>query len=182
MEQIVAGDEQAFREFYRRHSPLAMALCLKILVDRADAEDVLADVFCELWQKSANYSPSKGAPYTYLMILTRSRAIDQLRKRGRTPVRPASGGAAGEYDPTADVCAETPGPADRAEAQEVRRVLRALLDELPPQQREPLQLSFYQGLTHREIAAETGLPLGTVKSNIRTAFAKLRAALRNLHD
>ena len=101
MRQIVAGDEEAFREFYRRHSPLAMALCLRILGDRADAEDVLADVFCELWEKSANYSPSKGAPYTYLMILTRSRAIDQLRKRGRTPVRPAAGATPDDPDNTA---------------------------------------------------------------------------------
>ena len=183
MQRIAERDVEAFRMFYRRHSSAAMALCVRVLGNRADAEEVLADVFFELWEKSANYDPSKAAPATYLMILARSRAIDQLRRRGRGPVlRPLGTGPEHTLHPAETACSPGPGPADSFQSEELRALVRGVLSQLDSKRREAMELAYYEGLTHREIAERLEMPLGTVKSNIRTAMTLLRNALRQHYD
>ena len=182
MQAIVAGDAEAFRTFYGRYSPVAFALCLRILHDRADAEDVLADVFLELWEKSAKYDPSKGAPYTYLMVLTRSRAIDRIRRRRRLSGQTSSGQDSLEPRSIEGVSSSESGPAGNAESKEARSRVRETLAALESKQRQALELAYYEGLSHSQIAERTGMPLGTVKSNIRTAMAKLKVKLKNVSE
>lgn len=177
MERIAAGDTEAFRQFYGKYSTVAFSLCLRITRDRTDAEDVLADVFLELWEKSGRYDPSKGRPSTYLMILTRSRALDALRRRKRLPRQEPGGEGFIESTPGGDPEADV-----QAAAAESRRRVRTLLETLPTVQREALELAYYGGLSHREIAERLDLPLGTAKSHIRGAMAKLRRQLKDVYD
>ena len=181
MQRLAGGDAEAFRQFYSRYSTVAYSLCLRILRDRATAEDVLADVFLELWKKSDRYDPSKGSPYTYLMVLTRSRALDTLRRRQRQPRSEP-----GSTDRGATLLEAMPGgeddPADCAATGEARQRVRELLATLPDVQREALELAYYEGLSHRRIAEQLALPLGTAKSHIRNAMAKLKNRLKDVYD
>lgn len=181
MQQIAAGDAEAFRRFYRKYSTVTFSLCLRVLRDRPDAEDVLADVFLELWRKSERYDPSKGSPYTYLMVLTRSRALDALRRRQRLPRQ----GHGGQEDGSGTI-ESTPGGDAEADVQaatkEAQRRVRHLLATLPTVQRQALELAYYEGLSHRQIAERLELPLGTAKSHIRGAMAKLRGRLKDVYD
>jgi RNA polymerase sigma-70 factor (ECF subfamily) len=135
---------------------------------------VLVEVFQEAWQRSARYDVSRGSPATYLSTLARSRAIDRLRSRGKDRARPAdlSTTAAG-------AASDEPNPGDSMELGEQRmRVVRAV-GELDPVYRQAVELSFYDGLSHSEIATKLNKPLGTVKTYIRQGLIRLRDRLRN---
>ncbi len=163
--EIARGSRPAFAEFYDRHSPRAFGLLLKMLRDRAVAEDVLQDVFWQVWQQAERFDASRGAPSLWVMLLTRSRAHDQLRKRRLTSADAALDRAV-QQDPSEPI----------ADAESTEQA-RAALTILPPEQRQLIDLSFYQGLTHQEIADATKLPLGTVKTRIRAALQRLREKL-----
>jgi RNA polymerase sigma-70 factor (ECF subfamily) len=172
---IAGGDEAAFQSFYRRHSPLVFALSKRIIGREHDAEDVVADVFWELWNKSARYCPSKASPSTYLVMLTRCRALDRKRgmSRRETPAILAwlehGGSLAGAVD--------TP-PEEQSIAAEHRQLIARAVGELDSNLREPIELAFFDGLTHKDTAESLGIPLGTAKARIRTALARLRQVLR----
>lgn len=164
-----AAGGEALRTLYRSCAGKVMAVALRILRDRGEAEDVVQETFLELWRRGAEYDARRASPSTWAVVIARSRAIDRLRAR-------ASAARAAEA-PGDEAEAAAPPAAEAVERREEReRVLRAIA-ELPPEQREAVELAFYDGLSHREIAGRIGQPLGTVKTRVRAAMEKLGARL-----
>jgi RNA polymerase sigma-70 factor (ECF subfamily) len=171
---IAAGDTDAFQAFYRRYSRIVYTLALRITGQDHDAEDVVADVFWELWDKSDRYSPSKATAYTYLMMLTRCRALD--RKRGLSR-REAAGILDWAADDDRRLDSAAPSPPEQLGAAESRALVARALDELDPNLKRALEKTFLDGLTHKSAAEQLQIPLGTLKGRIRTALDRLRQAL-----
>jgi len=171
LERMARGDQNALAELYDRHARPVYSIAHRILQDAADAEDVVQDVFSQAWRQASRYDAARGAVGAWLLTVARSRAIDRLRAKR---VRP-DGVAGGK------VVRDVLDPALLQDAQllsteQVERV-RAALTELPDLQRSALELAYYEGLTHAEIAERLQEPLGTVKTRIRLAMQKLRDAL-----
>jgi len=169
--RIARGDQTAFAELYDRHARLVYSLALRILQDGADAEDIVQEVFAQVWAQAGRYDASRGAVAAWMLTLTRSRAIDKLRaKRARPEAATEANAAESVIDSAAAQDLEL------LSAEQVTRLQRAL-KELPDAQRTALELAYYEGLTHVEVAARLSEPLGTVKTRIRQAVMKLREAL-----
>ena len=158
-------------ELYDRHARPIYSLALRILGDTTEAEDIVQEVFSQAWKQAARYNASRGAVAAWLMTLARSRAIDRLRAKRARP-----GDVSDER--VADQLVDAGPPADLLvlSSEQVARV-RAALDELPLLQRAAIELAYYEGLTHAEIADRLEQPLGTVKTRIRLAMLKLRDVL-----
>jgi RNA polymerase sigma-70 factor (ECF subfamily) len=165
---MAQGQLTALEQFYDRYIQLVYNLVLRIVRNPADADEVVQRVFLQVWRNADRYDPSRGAPEAWLVTLARTRAIDALRAARRVGERI-------ETRLTHDIA--DPGLGSAARLPERQRVTGAL-DELLPAQRELLELAYYDGLTQTEIAARTGLPLGTVKTRIRTGLERLREVLR----
>jgi RNA polymerase sigma-70 factor (ECF subfamily) len=165
------GEEDALAALYDATAALVHGLVLRILGDRAAAEEVTADVYLQVWRQAARYDPARGTPISWLLMLGRSRAIDRLRATAGQPrdVQPLQ---VAEAMPSAAA-----GPDHDAELAQRRTILLAALARLVPEQREPIELAYYSGLSHAEIAALLGVPLGTVKTRIRLGMTRLRDAL-----
>ncbi len=161
--RIRAGDQQAMSELYDRYAKVVYAVALRVLQDAAGAEDVLQDVFLQLWRNPDAFDASRGSLAAWLAVISRHKSIDRLRKR-----RP-------ETDIEDCVIASGPDLRDETERTLVIEKVRVVLAEMNPDQRKVLELAFFQGLTHTEIAAKTGEPLGTVKTRIRSGLQLLRA-------
>ena len=169
MEAMAGGDESAFAALYDRYDSLVMGLAMRMLRDRGEAEDLVSDVFFELWQKASRYNPNRSNPRTYMVLLTRSRALDRLRRQ-RVPA------AVGD---AADQQAATGGdPSGQVAAGEAGEQVRAALGSLNPDQRQAVELAFFEGLTHQQIAERLETPLGTVKTRIRQGLVRMRDGLR----
>ena len=170
---MAAGDrEGALTEFYERYSGRVMALLVKMLRSRAIAEERLQDVFVELWRRAPQYDPRRASVSTWVITIARSRALDTLRARARR-----KSDAQIPSDDAQLAAPETDRPDQRAAEAMRRQRLAAALETLSDAQREVLELSYFRGLSHGEIAAELGLPLGTVKSRILGAMKALRKIL-----
>ena len=150
---------------------MLFALALKILSDRADAEDVLQEAFVQIWKTAGSFDEGRGKPMGWLIVLTRSRAIDRLRSR-KTRARFAESVA---KDGSQTAPAAT--PADEALASETQRAVRNALSALPTDQRVPIEMAYFGGLTQFEIAQQLSKPLGTVKTRMRTGMMRLREQL-----
>jgi RNA polymerase sigma-70 factor (ECF subfamily) len=172
MRAIADGDRSAFSLLYDRHSPLLFAICRRILKDSGAAEDVLIEVFLEVWSRAERFDGKRGTPLTYLVTLTRSRAIDHQRSQ-RAGFKATTGD-------TGDVALVSPAsdPSQFADSKEQCQIVRAALAKLEPAQREALECAFYEGLSHSEIAQKLQKPLGTVKTYIRQGLIRLRDDLR----
>jgi RNA polymerase sigma-70 factor (ECF subfamily) len=170
---IARGDESAFARIYDRYSPILLGLLLRILRSRAEAEDVLQEVFLQVWQRAHSFDAARGRAFTWLVTLARSRAIDRLRSVGS---RDRATRASAEDAPPESVAEEWADEAavraERAEA------VRAALAELPEEQRQVLLLAYLEGMSQSEIAAARKQPLGTVKTRTRSALRKLSESLR----
>jgi RNA polymerase sigma-70 factor (ECF subfamily) len=163
--RIRAGDQGAMAVLYDRYSSVVYAVAMRVLGDTGAAEDVLQDVFMQLWRHPEAFDSSRGRMSAWLAVITRHRAIDALRKR-----RPSE-----ELDEVmVSVDADLENAADRSRAMDK---VRKVLGGLPGEQRKTLEMAFFEGLTHTEIAARTGEPLGTVKTRIRAALLTLRKAM-----
>jgi RNA polymerase sigma-70 factor, ECF subfamily len=169
--RMARGEGDAVAELYDRHARPIYSLALRILGDTTEAEDIVQDVFSQAWRQASRYSATRGAVGAWLLNLARSRAIDRLRARRARP-----GGISD--DRAADQLIDTGPPADTQvlSSEQVARV-RAALDELPLLQRAAIELAYFEGLTHAEIADRLEQPLGTVKTRIRLAMLKLRDVL-----
>ena len=171
---IAAGDVAALDQLYHRYRPLAFAAAYALLHDPHAAEDVVHDAFLKAWRAAASFQPARGSLRAWLLTIVRNAAIDHLRTR-RVVISPD---LTFERD---DVRAgNDPDVASTVEAATDARRLHAALRTLPPAQRHAVELAFFAGLTHGEIASQTGLPLGTVKGRVRLGLRRLRDHLQDL--
>ncbi len=167
---IAQGDEAALAQIYDRYAPTLFGMMLRILHSRAEAEDVLQEVFLQVWQHASQFDEERGRPFTWLATIAHSRAIDRLRSldsRQRAATRAAFEHAEEQGDAVDDVF--------RMERTEV---VRRALNEIPEGQKQVLLLAYFEGLTQSEIAERTKEPLGTVKTRMRSGLIKLRELMR----
>ncbi len=165
VERLRASDEGAMAQLYDRYSGIVYSVALRVLNDTGAAEDVLQEVFLQLWRNPGVFDSSRGSLGAWLSVIARNRAIDALRKR----------------KPVTDFENVILSVECNLESEAGRKVsiekARAALTKVPADQRKALELAFFQGLTHTEIAAKTGEPLGTIKTRIRAALTALRKAM-----
>jgi RNA polymerase sigma-70 factor, ECF subfamily len=172
MQRIANQDADALAAVYDRYGALVYTLGLRMLHDRGEAEELVSDVFLEIWRRADRYNPTRGAPMTYLMTLTRSRAID--RQRAMTSRN--RGKSATETSP--DAQSPSPEPIASAIFVENSRRVREALSQLEPVYREAVEMAFFDCLSHTQIAEKLDKPLGTVKTYIRQGLIRLRDCLR----
>jgi RNA polymerase sigma-70 factor, ECF subfamily len=176
--RIGRGDQTAFSALYDRLSGPLYSLALKILGDAPDAQDALQEVFVQIWSRAGTYDPEKSSVFSWAVLLTRSRAIDRLRARDRR-LRVVVGSTADEARLAEATDASTvESAADTANKKDEAAHVRSLLNNLPDDQRQAIELAFFGHRTHHEIAAQLGQPLGTVKARIRRGLLKLREQFR----
>jgi RNA polymerase sigma-70 factor, ECF subfamily len=164
---IRSGDQNAMAALYDRYSSVVYSVALRVLGDTGAAEDVQQDVFMQLWRNPGAFDASRGNLGAWLAVISRNRAIDALRKR-----RP-------ETDFEEVVLAVVPDMAGDADRMRIAGKVRELLAAMPSAQRSALEMAYYEGLTHTEIAAKTGEPLGTIKTRIRAGLTALRKAFQS---
>ena len=172
MHSVASGDERAFATLYDRTSRQVYGLMLRIIGNAATAEEVLLDAYTQAWQQRIQYDEKRGTPLAWLITIARSRAIDRLRSMRGNDERHAVLDEASAHAEATDVAAE-------AEAREAGEHVRSALEVLPSEQREVIELAYYGGMSHSEIATRLGQPLGTVKTRVRLAMMKLREILRS---
>jgi RNA polymerase sigma-70 factor (ECF subfamily) len=168
IDRVVARDPSAVAELYDRHSRLLFGLILRILNDRGEAEDVLQEVFLSAWTRADTYKATLGSPAAWLVGIARNRAIDRLRAN---TVRLRAIGVS--YSPP-----QADTPESRAALGEQQRDVARALEALPAEQRALIEDAYFLGLTHSELAARFCLPLGTVKTRVRTGMLALRQQLQ----
>lgn len=168
--RIAEGDQAAFAGLYDALSSRMFGLILRVLVDRAQSEEVLQEVFLEIWQSASQYSPNKGQGRTWVLTMTHRRAVDRVRSAQSSVERDVRIGIR-------NVGVEFDGVAEDVELRwEGRRVVHAL-QQLPEKQKEALTLAYYGGYSQREISALTGTPIGTVKTRMRDGLSRLRSKM-----
>ncbi len=170
LKRIALGDEDALVTLYDRYGRLVYSLAYQVLQDHQLAEEVTQDVFTRVWQAAASFDPTKSRFTTWLTSITRNRAIDILRRRR---VRGLTGPGEAELNTAITRADERLSPEYHLEALAVREALR----QLPPDQRQVVELAYFNGMTQREIAEHLSIPLGTVKTRMRLAMMKLRHLL-----
>jgi len=175
IERIGRGDQSAFSALYDRLSRPLYSLALRMLGDAGDAQDALQDVFLQIWSRAATYNPEQSTVFSWTVLLTRSRVIDRLRARKRR-LRVVDS-ATGDEDADVADASTTESAADTADKNDEAARVRSVLNNLPSEQREAIELAFFGHLTHHEIAARLGEPLGTIKARIRRGLLKLRERL-----
>jgi RNA polymerase sigma-70 factor (ECF subfamily) len=171
VQRMASKDAVALDAFYKRYNRIAFSLILRIVGNREDSEDVLTDVFWQVWQQAARYDASRGKPIAWLLTIARTRAIDSIRSSNR------------QHSRTDELEANTspagvPVNDDPFILADTRNAVKEALQELPEQQRIPLEMAYFQGMSHTEIAAALGQPLGTVKDRIRNGMMHLRKRLK----
>jgi RNA polymerase sigma-70 factor (ECF subfamily) len=170
MARIQERDDKAIAILYRRHTPLLRAVIGRILNNDSDVDDLLQVVFLEVWRQAAHYDVAKGKALGWIVTLARRRAIDKVRTMQT-------------YSRAQERLREEPEPAphlgadEEAAASDTSKIFSRVIATLPVAQREALDLAFYRGLSHREIAAQTGIPLGTIKTRLELALRKVRTAI-----
>ena len=169
LKAIAAKDEAALGMLYDRYRAILFGLLMRILNNREEAEDVLQEVFLQVWRKAADFDQNRGRPFTWLVTLARSRGIDRLRTLAARE-RLAEAGAQGASEHTSDAATD-------AFKSEQRGLVTNALAQLPDEQKRPIMLAYFDGLTQSEIATRLGAPLGTVKTRMRTGLMKLREML-----
>jgi RNA polymerase sigma-70 factor, ECF subfamily len=178
--RLVAGEERALGELYDRYGGLAYSLACAMLVDPADAEEVVADAFAQIWRSASTYDASRGNPLAWITTIVRSRALDLLRAHRRRS-RALANAVAKSDDSASPGLSTGPESADRGvEQSETAALVRRSLADLPVAQRTVLELAYFGGLSQSEIAQRLSEPLGTVKTRMRSGMEKLRNALRPL--
>lgn len=188
LQATARGDSKAFKRLYDETSPHLYAIALKMMREKALAEDVLQDAFVQIWHRARDYHTDRGAVLTWMTTIVRYRAIDLMRKRrtggGRerlTPIDPDD--AELDFPEAADTAdADGSSPLSSAIANEDSRRLERCMKRLSEEQKRSVALAFFHGLTHRELSECLAEPLGTIKSRLRRSLARLKECLTNLGE
>lgn len=167
--QTGRNDQKAFAELYRRTSSKLFGVCLRMLRDRGEAEEVLQETYTTVWRRAGSFDAAKASAITWLVTLSRNKSIDRLRQHREELLDDPS-----RMDDTVD---EQPTPATHAETSQEHRRLQHCLDELEPQQQSSVREAFFTGATYNELATRCKVPLGTMKSWIRRSLMQLRTCL-----
>ena len=171
--RITKRERAAFEQLYTRYSNILYATAMKFLKEDADAQDVVQDVFIQIWDKAKLYDPAKGKPLTWALTLTRNRSIDRIRAiQRRTRLRDDF-----EKETVADESAGIREALSGVDASEKSQILRDAVGKLSSEQRKVIDLAFFGGLTQSEIAERLGEPLGTIKARARRGLMKLKEIL-----
>lgn len=175
LSRVAQQDQAALAELYDRYARVLYSVAFKSLRSAEESEEVVLDVFVQVWRTAGRYDSAKGRVDSWLFMMTRSRVLDRLRSLQRTTKVTLASENAAEIQPT------TPGvdPIENVLLSERRDRVLAALSQLPEEQRQVIELAYYKGLTQSEIAAQTNLSLGTVKTRVRLGLSKLRIALGN---
>ena len=170
IERLARGDGEALGDIYDRHARRVYSLVLRIVRDQGDAEELVQEVFAQAWQQSARYAPSRGSVAAWLLTMARSRAIDRLRARRSRP-------DLDQPDAIPDPPDHAPGAEDVLDEATRAAGVRSAMNALTMMERLAIELAFFEGYTHTEIAERLEQPLGTVKTRIRQGLLKLRDQL-----
>ncbi len=169
--RMMAGDEAALSNLYDRYSAMLFGMLMRILRDKQAAEEVLQDIFLQLWRNAGQFDAGRGSLAAWLLVIGRNRAISRLRGRsGREVLEEEEGAFANTFVSSQNV-------EEEAWRTELRASLTAALSRLPEEQRQAVELAYFEGMTQSEIAARTRAPLGTVKTRVRTAMQSLKQIL-----
>jgi len=174
LQKVATGDHPALAQCYDLMGGAVFSLAVRMLRDRPAAEDVTQDIFVQVWRQAGNFDATRGSPEAWIMMIARTRILDRLRSRASGIVLKSVGDALPE-SPAAD-----DWPDDLAITREHATNVREALAELPPDQRQALELAFFDGLTHVEISEKIKVPLGTIKTRIRLGLLKVRDRLQPL--
>lgn len=177
MKAITDREQTALRELYTRYGKTLKAVVTHVVHEDAEADDVLQEIFLQIWKEASNYSPQAGKPLGWVVTLARRRAIDRLRRRQAYCRAKDRFEEQIEQQPASWVRNNIDGELIRSD---MRHFLEGQMKALPESQREAIDLSFFKGLSHREIAARTGTPLGTVKTRLELGLRKLTSCVRPL--
>jgi RNA polymerase sigma-70 factor (ECF subfamily) len=165
IDRVGMGEQQAMTEIFDRYARLVYSVALRVLKESGQAEDVTQEVFFQLWRNPNSFSSSRGSLAAWLLVIARNRAIDHLRQR--------------RYGETVDevIIASATNLHNEAERRIIMQRVRGIIGDLPQEQQQSLQMAYFEGLSHSEIAEKTGQPLGTIKTRIRSALTSLRKRL-----
>jgi RNA polymerase sigma-70 factor (ECF subfamily) len=177
MASIQAGDSEALSILYDRYNGILKALILRVIHNEAEADDLLQEIFMEIWNQAKNFSAQKGKPLGWMVTLARRRAIDGLRKKQAYSRAEERLQVETEQQPDAWVHNATEQEIDFADT---RVLVRQVINSLPPAQQEAIELAFFRGMSQREIAANTNTPLGTVKTRLELGLKKIYDGLKEL--
>ncbi len=177
MQAITDRHQTALRELYKRYGKTLKAVVTRVVHEETEADDVLQEIFLQVWKEAANYSPKAGRPLGWVVTLARRRAIDRLRRRQAYCRAKDRFETQVEQQPDAWINNRIDDDLVRSD---LRRFLHRHMNALPAHQREVIELSFFEGRSHREIAAFTGTPLGTVKTRLELGLRKLVSCIRPL--
>lgn len=174
LKRMAQGEHTALARCYDQMGPVVFSLAVRMLRDRPAAEDVTQDIFVQVWRQAANYDTGRGSPEAWIMMIARTRILDRLRSRSAGIV----------LKPVGDNLPDAPDaedwPEDLAISREDAVNVRRALSELPADQKHAIELAFFDGMTHVEIAEKLNVPLGTIKTRIRLGLIKIRDSLREL--
>ena len=177
---IARGEESALSALYDRHAPILYALAYRISGESADAEEIVLDSFAQVWREAGRFQSARGSVIAWLMTICRSRALDLVRARGRRARLASSAAALSDSTPAMGA-----GPGASGDIAVLRtercRVVASALEALPHPLRQAIQLAYWEGLSHSEIAERLGEPLGTIKTRVRSAMQRLRDVLRSYY-
>jgi RNA polymerase sigma-70 factor, ECF subfamily len=173
IEKMMAGEETALSTIYDRYSPMLYGVLMRILHDQQAAEEELQDLFFQLWHNPARFDSSRGSLPAWLLVIARNRAISRLRRRAYREIVEEKDGA------YANTFVSPENLEDEAFRQELAERLNGALAKLPIEQRQAIELAYFEGMTQTEIAARTQSPLGTVKTRVRTAMQSLKQILND---
>ena len=175
--RVARGDQSAFGDLYDRLSGPLYSLALKMLGDAAEAQDALQDVYLQIWRRAGTYDATQSSVFSWAVLLTRGKVIDRLRARGRR-LRVVAASTDDVANPITAVDASTgETAADNANRNEDATRVRSVLQSLPSEQREAIEMAFFSELTHHDIATRLNQPLGTIKARIRRGLLRLRDGL-----
>jgi len=168
---IRQGDDRALGALYDASSRLVYSVVLRIVGNAADADEVVQDVYAQVWRSAGDYATERGSASAWIVMMARSRALDKIRSRATREQRET------QLDVVAETHAKEDQPEQAVMKRQARSIIQSAMATLAPEQRQVIEMSFFMGLTHSELAARLGQPLGTIKTRIRLGMNKLRDSL-----